>query len=114
VATVQRKMSLFQPNVGTEILISQSSSAASRQTEALHACNDTTQQALSAQLYSVVSAPSIPDLDEKSKIRLLSPGRDETRLSSCVCEMHEGRYSTDNNSAPRACCVESIERGTAA
>ncbi len=36
--------------------------------------------------------------------------RSETRLNSCVCDVHECRYSTDNNSAQRACFLKSIER----
>jgi len=97
-----------------ENCIPRSLSAMTGQTGPLNACYNTTQHALSTHVHSVVSTPSISDLDEKSKYRLISPGRGETRLDSCVCGVHEGRYSTDNNSAPRACCVVSIERGAAA
>ncbi len=112
--TVDTKMSLFWLIFVIENCISRSFSATTAQTGPLNACHNTTQQALSTHLYSIVSTPSTPDLDENSKNRLISPGRGETRLNSCVCEVYEGRYSTDNSGGPRVCCVESIERGTAA
>jgi hypothetical protein len=52
----------------------------------------------------------VADLDEKHKNGDFSPWRGETRLNSCVCEVHEGGYSTGNNCASGACCVVSIER----
>jgi len=110
----EAKMSLFQPNFRVENLFPRSFSATIGRTGPLNACHSTTQQALSAHLYSFASTPSNLDLDEKHKNRVISPGRGETRLNSCVCEMYECRYSTDNNSAVRACCAQSIERSTAA
>ena len=107
---LEAKMSLFQPNCCMKKYISRCVSATVNQTGPLKVCRNTTQQALSTHPYSIVSTPSIPDIDEKHKNRLMSPGRGETRLNSCVFEVHEGRYSTDNNSAPQACCVVSIER----
>ncbi len=104
------KECLFSAIFLIENWIPRSFSATTRRTGPLNACLNTTQQALSTRLYSIVSTPSMPDLDEKTKNRLISPGRGETRLNSCVCEVHEGRYSTDNNSATRACCLVSIER----
>ena len=103
------KMSIFWTIFGIENCISRSFSATTGQTRPLNACHNITQQALSTHLYSVVSPPSIPDLNKKCKNRLISPGHGETRLNSCVCEVHEGRYSTDNNSAQRVCFLKSIE-----
>lgn len=102
------KMSLFQPNCCMKICISPCFSTTVNQTGPLNACHNTTQQALSAHLCCIVSTLSIPDLDEKHINRVFSPGRGETRLKSCVCEVHEGGYSTDNSSASRACCIVSI------
>jgi len=104
------EMLLFQPNFQVEICIPPSFSATTNQTRPLNACHDPTQQALSAHLHSTVSTPSFPDLDENHKYRLISPGRGETRLNSCVCKVLEGRHSTDNGSASQACCVDTIER----
>ena len=103
------KMSLFGAILGTENCTPRSFSATTSQTRPLHACHNTTQQALSTHPYSSVSALSIPAFDKKSKKRLISPGRGETRLNSCVCDVHEGSYSTDNDSASRACCADSVE-----
>ncbi len=110
VTALEAKMSLFQPNCRIENYISRSFSATTGQTGPLNACHNTTQQALSAHPYSIASTLSIPDLDEMTKNRLSSPGRGETCLNSCVCEVHEGRYSTDNNSPLRARCVQLIEQ----
>ena len=107
---VEVKMMHFQPNFRVENCIPRSFSATPARTEPLNACHNTTQQALSTHQCSIVSTSPLPDLDEKSKKRVISPGRGETRLNSYVCEVLEGRYSIDNNSAPRACCVVSIER----
>ena len=104
------KMSLFQPNCRIENCTPRSFSATTSQSRPLNACHYTTQQALSVHLCSIVSTPSLPYLDEKSKNRLNSRMHGETRLNSCVCEMYECRYSTDNNSAQRACFLKSIER----
>ncbi len=108
------KMSLFWTIFGIENCIPRSFSATIGQTGTSNACHNTTQRALSTHLCSFVSALFIPDIDEMSKNRLISPGRGETGLNSSVCEMHDGRYPTDNISVARACCAESIERGTAA
>ena len=50
-----------------------------------------------------------PDLDEKSKNRLFSPGRGETRLNSCVCDVHEGGLLTDIIVVSRACSFLALE-----
>ncbi len=100
VHAIHTKLSLFQPTCRIENRIPRSFSATADQNRPLSTCHDTTQQALSAHLCSVVSSPSIPDLDEKSKNRLFSPMHGEARLNSCVCGVHEGKYSTDNNGAP--------------
>ena len=110
VISIHTKMSHFQPNCCMKFFISRCFSATVYPTGPLHAWYNTTQQALSTHPYSIASSPSIPILDGKSKNRLISPGRGETRLNSCVCEAYEGRYSTDNSSSPRACFLESIER----
>ncbi len=108
--TVDTKMSHFWLIFVIENCISRSFSATTAQTGPLNACHNTTQRALSTHLYSFVSALFIPDIDEMSKNRLISPGRGETGLNSSVREMHEGRYPTDNSSVPAACCVQSIEQ----
>ena len=106
---IEVKMSLSQPNCLMKNRTSRYFSAAINRTGPHNACHNTTQQALSAHPYGILTSPSIPDLDTKSENRLTSLKRGETRLISCVCEMHEGRYSTDHNSALRARCVVSIE-----
>ncbi len=108
--TADTEMPLFPAIFGIENCISHSLSTISHRTRPLNACHNTTQQVLSTHPYSIASVPSIFDLDEKYINRLISPGRGETRLNSCVCELHEGRYSTGNSSASRAHCVVSIER----
>ncbi len=105
------EMTLFWLVFGIENCIPRPFSATTRRTKSLNACHNTTQPALSTHPYKIASSPSIHDFDEKHKNRLTSPRRGETRLNSCVCEVHEGRYSTDNSSASRACCVQLIERG---
>ncbi len=82
--TADTKTSLFQPNFEVKNCFSRSLSTTTHQTGPFIACHDTTQQALSTHLYSIVSTPSIPDLDEKTKNRLISPGRGETGLNSSV------------------------------
>ena len=64
------KMSLFQPNCRIENCTPRSFSATTSQSRPLNACHYTTQQALSVHLCSIVSTPSLPYLDEKSKIVL--------------------------------------------
>lgn len=109
-ADMEAKMFLFLAIFDIENCISRSFSATRHHTGVLSTCRDTTQRTLSIHLCSIVSSPSISDLDEKSKNRLISLLHGETRLNSCVCEVHEGRYFTDSNSVQRACCVRSIER----
>ena len=104
------KMSLFQPKWLIKNCISQCFSAMNDQTGLLNTYHITTHQALSKHLCSIVTTHAIPDFDEKHKSRVFSASHSETRLNSCVCEVHEGRYSTDNNSAQRACFLKSIER----
>ena len=65
--TADTKMSLFQPNFCVENCNLRSFSAASKQTGPLHASHNTTQQALSTHLYSIVSALSYPSSMEKLK-----------------------------------------------
>ena len=67
---LEAKMSLFWAIFGNANCFSRSFSATAGQTGPLRACHNTTQQALSTQLYSFASTPSLPDLDEKSKSRL--------------------------------------------
>jgi len=107
---IREKMLHFQPKFHIENCIPRPFSATTNQTRPLSACHNTTQQALSIHLCSIVSSPSIPDLDEKHQNRVFSPMSGETRLNSCVCEVHEGGYSTDYNSLLRARCVQSIEQ----
>lgn len=104
------KMFPFQPNCSMINCISPSFSAKTAQTGPLNAWHNTTQRALSTHLYRIASSLSILHLYEKHKNRLISPVHGETRLNSCVCEVHEYRYSTDSNSASRACCLVSIGR----
>ncbi len=105
------KKSLFQPNFRVENCVSRFFSAMAGRTRPINACRNTTQRALSTHLYSIASPLSLPDLDEKYKNRLISPGRGETRLNSCVYGVHEGRCSIDDSSSPRVCCKQSIEQG---
>ena len=72
------KMSLFQPNCRIENCTPRSFSATTSQSRPLNACHYTTQQALSVHLCSIVSTPSLPYLDEKSKNRLNSRMHGET------------------------------------
>jgi len=65
--TADTKMSLFQPNCCMKFFISRCFSATVYQTGPLHACRNTTQQALSTLLYSSASALSIPTYMEKFK-----------------------------------------------
>jgi len=111
VIRIATKISLFQPNCRMKNYISRCFSATFISAGPLIAFPNTTQQALSTQPYRTVSSPSIPDLDEKSKNRLLSPGRGETSLNSCVCNVRAQGMSTDIIAGMRTCFVVVLERG---
>ena len=94
--------------------ICRSFSATVERTRPLMMCRSTTRCALPTGIGRPVSTLSIPDLDENWKNRDSSGTRGETRLNSCVCDVHEGGYSTDTIAALRACSVVSVHRSRAA